>query len=56
MDLTYNYTDNNTIPNCNNFLINTNNSNYGRENAFNSINNNLSTSLSSFDKNNEKKK
>ena len=50
MEKTYNYQENNSIPKCSNFNFT---DDYRRENFFNS---NLSTSLSSYDKNNNEKK
>ena len=57
MDITYDYQGNNRIPRYRHFIQETTNSNIRREreNVLNSINNNISTSLSSYDRyNNEK--
>ena len=55
MEIGSNYQDNNRIPKYRHFAQDTNNSSYKRENGYSSINNNISTSLSSYEKNNNEK-
>ena len=55
MEIGNNYQNNNRIPKYRHYVQDTTNSNFKRENVYNSINNNISTSLSSYDKNNNEK-